>query len=512
MTDDIRILGPDGRPVRKRELTREAGRPTLTGVRQTWRHESVASGLTPRRLAAILRTADDGDGRQRDYLTLAEEMDERDPHYAAVLGVRKRAVSGLEPTVEAATDDAGDVELADAVRELAREPEFGELLDDCLDALGKGFSAVEIIWERGAMWRPARYERRDPRFFTFDREDGRTLRLLDEADSFRGLDLAPYKWIVHAPRLKSGLPMRGGLARLVAIACMVKAYTVTDWTAFAEVFGMPLRLGRYGPNATEADILKLISAVANLGTDAAAVLPDSMRVEFTEPGNRQGGGDLFEKLAEYLDKQVSKAVLGQTMTTDDGSSQSQAKVHDEVRGDILRSDARQLENTLNRDLVRPFIDLNHGPRERGGYPRLLLPVPEPEDIKTLAEALEKLVPLGLRVEASVIRDKLGLPDPEDGAEVLGAPDPLLAGANRRRAANRAGRPEELEDLIGEAAGDWEPQLGPLMAAVRDLADRSGSYEEFLRRLPGLLAEMDSSEFTERLATAALKARGVGDAG
>ena len=454
MANEVRLYGPDGRPVRKRDLTREAGRPTLTGVRQTWRHESVASGLTPQRLAAILRTADDGQGRQRDYLTLAEEMEERDPHYAAVLGVRKRAVSGLEPAVEAVTDDAGDVELADAVRELVREPAFGELLDDCLDALGKGFSAVEIIWVRGAQWRPARYERRDPRFFTFDREDGRTLRLLDEEDSFRGVDLAPYKWITHVPRLKSGLPMRGGLARLVAIAYMIKQYAMTDWTAFAEVFGMPLRLGRYGQNATEAEIAKLIQAVANLGTDAAAAIPDSMRIEFVEAGNRQGGADLFERLAVYLDKQVSKAVLGATMTADDGSSLSQAQVHDEVRGDILRSDARQLADTLNRDLVRPFIDLNYGPRDRGEYPRLCLPVPEPEDIKTLAESLEKLVPLGLRVEGSVIRDKLGLPDPEDGAEVLGAPDPLsalLAGANRRRAVNRAARPDDPYEKALEAA-------------------------------------------------------------
>ena len=44
------LFGPDGRAVRQRDLTREAGRPTLTGVRQTWRHESVASGLTPQRL------------------------------------------------------------------------------------------------------------------------------------------------------------------------------------------------------------------------------------------------------------------------------------------------------------------------------------------------------------------------------------------------------------------------------------------------------------------------------
>ena len=420
MTDDIRILGPDGRPVRERELTREAGRPALTGVRQVSRRGTIAAGLTPQRLAAILRAAAEGACRHDDYLTLAEEMEERDPHYAAVLGVRKRAVSGLEPAVEAATDDARDVELADAVRELVRRPEFAPLLEDCLDALGKGFAAVEIIWDRSAsVWRPARYDWRDPRFFVFDRADGRTLRLLDEAGSYRGIELAPYKWIVHVPRLKSGIPIRGGLARLAAAACMVKAYTVTDWTAFAEVFGMPLRLGRYGEQAGEDDIRKLITAVANLGTDAAAVIPDSMRIEFIEAGNRQGGAELFERLAKYLDKQVSKAVLGQTMTTDDGSSHSQAKVHDEVRGDILRSDARQLANTLNRDLVRPFIDLNHGRREK--YPRLMLPVEKPQDVKLLSEALEKLVPLGLKVESSVIRDKLGLPDPEDGAELLTAP-------------------------------------------------------------------------------------------
>ena len=83
----------------------------------------------------------------------------------------------------------------------------------------------------------ARYEWRDPRFFVFDRDDGRTLRLLDKADSLRGVPLQPCKWIAHVPRLKSGLPARGGLARLVALAYMVKAYALTDWMAFAEVFG-----------------------------------------------------------------------------------------------------------------------------------------------------------------------------------------------------------------------------------------------------------------------------------
>ena len=425
MADELQLLGPDGRPVRRRELTREAGRPTVTGVRQLWRGESIASGLTPQRLASLLRAA--SEGSHRDYLTLAEEMEERDPHYAAVLGSANGSSRGSSrPSRPPPTPPRTSSWPTPSGSWRGRRSSAScstTAWTRWARAFRRSRSSGTVAPRPKKIWRPARYEWRDPRFFIFDRDDGRTLRLLDEADSSRGVPLQPCKWIVHVPRLKSGLPARGGLARLVALAYMVKAYALTDWTAFAEVFGMPLRLGRYGPGATEADIEELMRAVAHLGTDAAAVLPDSMRIEFTEVGNRTGGGDLFERLAVYLDKQVSKAVLGQTMTADDGSSRAQAEVHDEVRGDILRSDARQLANTLNRALVRPFIDLNHGPRARGKYPRLLLPVSEPEDIRALTAALEKLTPLGLRVEASVIRDKLGLPDPADGAELLGRERP-----------------------------------------------------------------------------------------
>ncbi|MGE4296946.1 MAG: DUF935 domain-containing protein [Desulfovibrionaceae bacterium] len=504
-----------GRPVRSADLVREHAAPSLTGVRQAWSTDTMANGLTPERLARILRNAAEGD--HCDYLILAEEMEEREPHYASVLGTRKRAVSGLEPAVEAASDDARDQELADAVRELVAAPAFGDMLDDALDALGKGYSATEIMWDRsGARWTPERYEWRDPRFFLFDQATGRELRLLDERDMM-GLPLPPYKFIVHVPRLKSGLPVRSGLARLAATSFMCKNYALTDWLAFAEVFGMPLRLGRYGENAKPEDIAKLIAAVANIGTDAAAVVPESMRIEFVEGGKATGGQELFERLAEWLDRQVSKGVLGQTMTSDDGSSQAQAKVHNEVRGDIQRADAKQLTNTINRDLVRAFIDLNWGPQRV--YPRVTLPINEPEDVTALSEALGILVPLGLAVEASVIRDRLGLPDPEPGAEILGQPmapaaeqppQPSMATA---RAMNQAGlgNEDELGTIAADALGDWEPLMEGVVNPVQRLAGQCGSYDEFLARLPELLGQMDSTALMASLAGAAFKARGLGDA-
>lgn len=297
-----------------------------------------------------------------DYLTLAEEMEERDLHYASVLGTRKLAVSGLAIRIEAASDDAEDVRRADQLKEIVDSPEFGELQADLTDAMGKGYAVSEIMWDRsGKTWKSSRFESRDQRFFQFDRDTGRELRLLDETDMVDGIPLTPYKFIVHLPRIRSGLPIRGGLARLAAVGYMCKAWTWKDWMGFADIFGMPMRVGRYGPGASKDDIATLMSAVANLGSDAAAVIPDSMRIDFTQAANVTGAGDFFKGLAEWWDKQVSKAVVGQTMSTDDGSSQAQATIHTEVRLDLLHADAKAESNTLNRYFVRPWCDLNFTP-------------------------------------------------------------------------------------------------------------------------------------------------------
>lgn len=279
MATHSRILGPDHQPILLSSLTEEIAAPGPVGVRQPW-HPSAADNLTPGRLAQILNSA--ARGHARDYLTLAEEMEERDMHYASVLGTRKLALVGLDVRVESVTDAADDVRRADAVRTLVASAEFGELVAHLVDALGKGYAVSEILWDRsGREWMPT-FAERDPRFFTWDQETGRELRLLDESDPARGIALPPYKFIVHTPKIRSGLPVRGGLARLAAVAYMCKAWTWRDWMAFADIYGLPMRVGTYGPGASPADISKLMAAVANLGSDAAAVMPESTKISFEQ--------------------------------------------------------------------------------------------------------------------------------------------------------------------------------------------------------------------------------------
>lgn len=509
-----KLLDAYGRPVETAKLTKMLAEPGTIGIRQVW-SPSVASGLTPRRLAGILLACDQGD--LDNFLVLAQEMEERDLHYFSVLGTRKRVISGVVPKVVATGESATETAIAEAVQaEIADHPGFSDLVESLLDALGKSFSVVEIEWKTDARrWGIAQFIHRDPRFFVFDKDRRQEIRLKTDVASWDGEALPPFKFLTHRVALKSGLTFRGGLARMVAFGWMCKQYTLKDWMAFIETYGLPMRLGRYGPEATAEDVRKLFQAVASIGSDAAAILPRSMEIDFQEP-NRVSGDQVFENLARYIDEQVSKGVLGQTMTSDNGSSQSQATVHDGVRHDIAAADARAVSATINRDLVRPFVDLNFGVQKV--YPRIVIEVPEPEDTKLLIDGAVALMGAGVKFKATELRGKLGFSDPEEGDEVVGGapvatPPPPASNslAPNRVALNRQEGEDLLDETLADMLGDWEEVAGGMEAAIAGAIDGADSYEAVLERLPEALRQMPTAVLIDTLVKGMFKARAVGDA-
>lgn len=549
------ILGPDGRPIVLKTLSEEIATPTVAGVRRT-HEERVATGLTPERLGTILRDA--AEGNARSYLTLAEEMEERYLHYASQLQTRRLAIESVDPTIEA---NGGATKIIDAIEELINDDGFLEARGHLPDAINKSYAVCEMMWEyeRKAL-RPVAYLDRDARFFQMDRLSLRNLRLAVDG-SIEGEELPEAKFIRHIPRTRLGLPLRRGMARPAAWAYLIQQFGLQDWAAFSEVYGMPLRVGKYNAGASGADKRTLLKAVASIANDAAAIIPAGMDIEFHEV-NGSNGSAVFGGLLEYVDKQISKLVVGQTMTSDDGSSLGQAKIHNEVRLELLRADCRQLAITINRDLIKPFVDLNFGPQEK--YPFLQLPVPDPEDVEALSGALGTLVPLGLRVKQAQIREKLGLSDPQDGDEILDpnvaskfsgdsandpkkfplhernkVPAPKKAsemadedvkskvaalsaivsdhrrachcGACEALAAAEAGEPdalEQLDKLFIDAMDDWQQMVDPIVQPIAAIVETAGSFEEALKLLQ--TQRPDATKLAERLGRLTAIARGIGD--
>lgn len=534
-----------GRPVKAEVLKEEISGPSLTGVRQILSgHPEI--GMTPPRLAGILRQAENDDPLA--YLELAEAMEEKDLHYLSVLGTRKRAVSQLPITVEAA-DETPEAEAdAQLVRDWLSRDTLEDELFDILDAIGKGYSVCEIIWETSAsQWWPRRLIWRDPRWFQFDRINGETLRLRDH--SADGADLEAFKYVVHVHKAKSGLTIRGGLARSAAWGYLFKNYTIKDWVGFAEIYGIPFRLGRYDPGASADDRKALLRALAQMGSDAAGIIPKTTDIEFVDGKGSTADGAVFRELAEYIDKQMSKAVLGQTATTDavaSGLGGGLGNVHNDVRRDIERADAKLLEATLNCQVAQPLVMLNHGPRQK--YPRVRIGREESVDLKATTDAIGFFVDRGLKVGVAHARKLTRTPEPGPDEELLTPlktvapetpqeptggvggrqriaptpekpPRPLLkplsgedGGEATMHAATAAADPDAVDRFIGSELDGWEEMVGAAEGPIRSMLTEASSLEDARDRLIGLLDTMEPEPLAELLARGGFNARLAGVAG
>jgi phage gp29-like protein len=439
-----------GNPVSKRDLREERGGATSTGVRSPYRQQQ-APNLRPERLARLLRAADEGDTSA--FFTLASELEERDCHYGSVLTTRKLGVSGIPFTVQSATDKRRDVKIAEDVRvNVIEKPEFQRLVFHMMDGLGKGISLIEIMWDfSSGHAMPVRYKWRDQRWFTWDQETLEKPLLITDASPM-GEPLTPFKWIVHTPLLKSGLPLQGGLARPCSIAYALKSYTVRDLMAFLEVYGIPFRYGTYRTGAPQEERDALLSALADIGSDASGIVPEGTKLEFVNV-NTKGGSEAFLGTAEYWDKQVSKRVLGQTMTTDEGTGRGKAQASEQSKQklEIKRHDAAQAVATVREQLVTAYVRLNYGADVP--VPMIAAETRTDEELDVWMTTVERFVELGGEVEESVVRDRLSLPEPardKDGKPV---------GRLLRAPSKAAVAPTEEEPDPGEST-DVEPTPDP----------------------------------------------------
>ena len=239
-------------------------------------------------------------------MELFEEMEEKDTHLFSQMQTRKLAVTGLDWEVQPFSEDEIDKEIADFIDEQLKGIEnFDEVLIDMLDAIGKGISIMELAWtvEDGRnVIEDIEYVH--PKKLVWDSTTDELKVCTREYPS--GVELPENKFVVHKYKAKSGHASRAGIMRVVSWMYLFKNYDIKDWVSFCEVFGMPLRLGKYDASASESDKKQLMEAIISLGTDAAGIVPSSTMIEFIE-SQKTTSVEIYEKLARYCDEQISKA-------------------------------------------------------------------------------------------------------------------------------------------------------------------------------------------------------------
>jgi phage gp29-like protein len=376
-----------------------------------------SAGLTPSRLLAILKDADDGS--LSAPMQLFEEMEEKDAHLYSVANTRRLALTGLGWQVLSAADVVEGIDrgAADEAAAYCREVLFSlDALDDVLQhlslAIGRNIALAEIIWDvAGGELRPVDLVPVDFTRIVFDETD--KPRILTQDEPRDGIELPPNKFVVHTPHSVSGHPQRGGLLRVTAMVYLAKNLALKDWMIFAEVFGMPVRIARYEPSATAEEKRELLKMLESLGSNAAGIFSRAIELQVIE-ASRGSPGPPYRQLVEFLNREMSKAWLGQTLTTEtteQGGSFAASRIHELVRQDVLADDIRKESQTVRRGLLGPAARLQFGPDVPVPYFRRKLK--QAEDTSQLVEVLDAAVNrLGIAVPLSWAHEALGVPRAE----------------------------------------------------------------------------------------------------
>lgn len=153
----------------------------------------------------------------------------------------------------------------------------------------------------------------------------------------------PFQHVV----LEAGKRKDLGLLLKAAPWVLLKRGDIEDWATFNELFGMPLRKGKYNPNMP-GEKETLTQAMEETAGKAYVIVPDGSEVEYVE-SHSSGNNQNYEAFARYCDEQISKLILGQTLTTETGKNGNRAlgNVHEGIEDKIARADRRRTLRILN---------------------------------------------------------------------------------------------------------------------------------------------------------------------
>lgn len=290
-------------------------------------------------------------------LKLYDEI-ERDTHAYSVLQKRKHQLVAREWVVMPGGEDKADIEAADFIRDLLTSISFDQICLDLLDATLKGFAISELVYARdGRHVTIDEAVTLDQRRFTFDLDF--KPRLLTLHTPVKGEELPERKFMVHRFGVKGNNPFGLGMGTRLFWPVLFKRNGVAFWMKFLERFASPIPVGKYPIGSLPAQQRELMTVLQGMNHASAITVPIGTELDSFE-AKRTGTVD-YEAWGWFWNSEMSKATLGETLTTEMGQNGARAasETHASILDLLVDSDADLLSGTLNEQVVSWLTAFNY---------------------------------------------------------------------------------------------------------------------------------------------------------
>jgi phage gp29-like protein len=353
--------------------------------------------------------------KQWAWYPLYKQVETDDPQILAVMQSAKIAVALLGWDVDAFKNEGEDEpseenkKVAGLVKYVFENiPNLHLQFFNLMGALGMGFAVSEVIWGKG------KYDRREillvenmlnreQRRFQFDAVT-REPKLRDINNPYMGIDLPPYKILVHRVSATWDNPFGDALDQTLYWMWLFKKTVVKFSLQHLEVGSASIPYVRHPQGASPELKAEALAIAQQVRTGAYGRVPSNFEILFAEAKNVIQNADAFDKALRRFDEQISKAVEGQTLTTDTGDSgtRAQGQVHENTKSSRTVFRARGLQETLNT-LVKWIVDINVGEVE--GYPKFRFDLEDPADLVQEAQIINSLSSAGYDFDEQELSDK-----------------------------------------------------------------------------------------------------------
>ena len=325
----------------------------------------------------------------------------RDGHLTAVIESRKSGTTSLLWEIDRGKAKSSHTKF---ITDVFNNIDVYNGINEILECILNGYQPMEPVWiSKNGKWIPKSLMGKPPEWFVYDTDNN--IRFLSKNNTM-GDEIPKYKIIVARNNSSYKNPYGEALLAKVFWYVTFKMGTLKYWMKFVEKYGMPFAVGKVPRGAGDNEYTNMMTTLMNAVQDFCAAIPDDESIDIMQTGSTTSS-DIYDTFVNFANAEMSKTILGQTLTTEAGDKGSRAlgDVHMDVRQDLIEKDIRIVEDVYNK-LIKWVIELNFG--EGHEVPTFSL-FPEFKVDKSLAERDAILSEkLGVKFKPSYISEKYNI--------------------------------------------------------------------------------------------------------